>query len=97
MESLTGGTPPVRYLPCVVPCKLYFATFEIQNSCKIEILIKEAYTGHPFPFFKDFSIFGNVEPGKKYEVKNARSSLVFGDPTKSDWVLSEVDMIDSGI
>ncbi|MDY4047429.1 ATP-binding cassette domain-containing protein, partial [Negativibacillus massiliensis] len=24
MENLTGGTPPVRYLPCVVPCKLYF-------------------------------------------------------------------------
>ena len=23
MENLTGGTP-VRYLPCVVPCKLYF-------------------------------------------------------------------------
>ena len=20
-----GGTPPVRYLPCVVPCKLYFS------------------------------------------------------------------------
>ena len=26
MENLTGGTPPVRYLPCVVPCKLYFAS-----------------------------------------------------------------------
>lgn len=26
MENLTGGTPPVRYLLCVVPCKLYFAT-----------------------------------------------------------------------
>ena len=26
MENLTGGTPPVRYLPCVVPCKLYFLT-----------------------------------------------------------------------
>ena len=26
MENLTGGTPPVRYLPCVVPCKLYFIT-----------------------------------------------------------------------
>ena len=26
MENLTGGTPPVRYLPCVVPCKLYFST-----------------------------------------------------------------------
>lgn len=25
MENLTGGTPPVRPLPCVVPCKLYFA------------------------------------------------------------------------
>ena len=24
MENLTSGTPPVRYLPCVVPCKLYF-------------------------------------------------------------------------
>ena len=24
MENLTGGTPPVRYLLCVVPCKLYF-------------------------------------------------------------------------
>jgi hypothetical protein len=27
MENLTGGTPPVRYLPCVVPCKLYFVAF----------------------------------------------------------------------
>ena len=25
MENLTGGTPPVRYLLCVVPCKLYFS------------------------------------------------------------------------
>ena len=28
MENLTGGTPPVRPLPCVVPCKLYFAELE---------------------------------------------------------------------
>ncbi|MGN8891190.1 hypothetical protein, partial [Dysosmobacter sp. HCP28S3_G4] len=28
MENLTGGTPPVRYLPCVVPCKLYFTPGE---------------------------------------------------------------------
>lgn len=28
MENLTGGTPPVRYLPCVVPCKLYFTVKE---------------------------------------------------------------------
>ena len=31
MENLTGGTPPVRPLPCVVPCKLYFPTF-VTNS-----------------------------------------------------------------
>ncbi|EAK6767164.1 isoprenylcysteine carboxylmethyltransferase family protein, partial [Campylobacter jejuni] len=24
MENLTGGNPPVRPLPRVVPCKLYF-------------------------------------------------------------------------
>ena len=29
MENLTGGTPPVRYLPCVVPCKLYFTKIQI--------------------------------------------------------------------
>ena len=29
MENLTGGTPPVRYLPCVVPCKLYFTEAQI--------------------------------------------------------------------
>ena len=28
MENLTGGTPPVRPLPCVVPCKLYFTNAE---------------------------------------------------------------------
>ena len=30
MENLTGGTPPVRPLPCVVPCKLYFSVIEIK-------------------------------------------------------------------
>lgn len=29
MENLTGGTPPVRYLLCVVPCKLYFTSVPI--------------------------------------------------------------------
>ena len=28
MENLTGGNPPVRPLPCVVPCKLYFAVIK---------------------------------------------------------------------
>ena len=33
MENLTGGTPPVRYLPCVVPCKLYFGVLKITQDC----------------------------------------------------------------
>ncbi|WP_444336884.1 hypothetical protein [Phascolarctobacterium succinatutens] len=36
MENLTGGTPPVRYLPCVVPCKLYFAEGEAIGFAKGE-------------------------------------------------------------
>ena len=32
MENLTGGTPPVRYLPCVVPCKLYFTQIKIYEA-----------------------------------------------------------------
>ena len=32
MENLTGGTPPVRYLPCVVPCKLYFHVCEATKA-----------------------------------------------------------------
>ncbi len=35
MENLTGGTPPVRPLPCVVPCKLYFA--EVYTSADPEL------------------------------------------------------------
>ena len=32
MENLTGGNPPVRPLPCVVPCKLYFAGVQTNLS-----------------------------------------------------------------
>ena len=37
MENLTGGTPPVRYLPCVVPCKLYFEKCKITRWCPFGI------------------------------------------------------------
>lgn len=38
MENLTGGTPPVRYLPCVVPCKLYFIVVNTTYSITIRIV-----------------------------------------------------------
>ena len=41
MENLTGGTPPVRPLPCVVPCKLYFAEIDTSACNMAEYLIKE--------------------------------------------------------
>ena len=31
-----GGTPPVRYLLCVVPCKLYFAEDKISDQISIK-------------------------------------------------------------
>ena len=39
MENLTGGNPPVRPLPCVVPCKLYFTGQEL-TSPEIGIMTK---------------------------------------------------------
>ena len=41
MENLTGGTPPVRDLPCVVPCKLYFAELEQKSSKHIRFTLSD--------------------------------------------------------
>ena len=38
MENLTGGTPPVRYLPCVVPCKLYFTSKETKGMNYLDVI-----------------------------------------------------------
>ncbi len=73
------------------------AIFEVNAPCSATIKIIKAYTGHPFPFFTNFNICGNIKPGIKYEIKNAKTSLVFGDPSKSQYVFSEVDIIDSGM
>lgn len=42
MENLTGGTPPVRYLPCVVPCKLYFGAVETIDDKKKSVDLRNA-------------------------------------------------------
>lgn len=71
------------------------AIFELEGVENVSFLIKKAYTGHPFPFFKDFTIDGMLQSGKKYEIKCKENSLLFGDPTKSKYVFSEVEVIDS--
>ena len=43
MENLTGGTPPVRYLPCVVPCKLYFT--EVKAPAGYTLMTEPLFTG----------------------------------------------------
>ena len=43
MENLTGGTPPVRYLPCVVPCKLYFPFTKTKVIYSYDFIIKAGY------------------------------------------------------
>ena len=43
MENLTGGTPPVRYLLCVVPCKLYFT--EVKAPAGYPLMTEPLFTG----------------------------------------------------
>ena len=79
MENLTGGTPPVRYLPCVVPCKLYFNNEYIPNHPD-KAWIKEAYSKAVknsiedgctafTRFFKHQSDFPNFKKKGKSDVK----------------------------
>ena len=44
MENLTGGNPPVRPLPCVVPCKLYFASDK--NTCRDSSHLEVSLSGN---------------------------------------------------
>ena len=53
MENLTGGTPPVRYLLCVVPCKLYFIFLKengtISRRPALLRVRSDAASAHIFP------------------------------------------------
>ena len=55
MENLTGGTPPVRYLPCVVPCKLYFLIALIYWSCGFTLYV----VFPPMPFLVGYYIMNH--------------------------------------
>ena len=71
------------------------ASFEIEEkTVSVSLTIKKAYTGGLS--FVDFTIEGAVEQGKKYEVKMVNNAFL-GNPAKATWMLSEVDVIDSGI
>ena len=57
MENLTGGTPPVRYLPCVVPCKLYFAYGQKTPAEVVQDWMNSP--GHCATLLGNYSEYGN--------------------------------------
>lgn len=61
MENLTGGTPPVRYLPCVVPCKLYFTFISntVQKQIREFTTLKDS-VGKFFLCFTNYLYFTNT-------------------------------------
>ena len=82
MENLTGGTPPVRPLPCVVPCKLYFDTDEITVTMKITDAKQVQYAllaadGTAVPL-------GGAQPVAKATWTGARLALYARGGTKGD-------------
>ena len=84
MENLTGGTPPVRYLPCVVPCKLYFGV--IQNNSWLYPLSSD------FPFLGDDGLF-HVSVSVSFIGDDADSGTSLLHPNR---VIDKLYFIDSG-
>ena len=84
MENLTGGTPPVRYLPCVVPCKLYFGRGLRKTDTKKNVIVIDVVDeyGSMVKACNMHSIFANP-----YYVP-------FGDITKMDYKPGEMVIID---
>lgn len=74
------------------------ASFDIEANGAANIIFRQVPAG---PFGKtDFAVEGNIEMGKSYEVKRAGAtslSAIGANPSKYRWILSEVDVIDSGM
>ena len=68
MENLTGGTPPVRYLPCVVPCKLYFKNGYIKKLSALQFYDEDKKT-----FLNGRQVIG------KCPISGCNSDKAYGD------------------
>ena len=66
------------------------AIFKLDKACEVSFFIKEVYTYHPFLFFKNFIIEGNLQPCKTYEIKSTEILQENQDPTKLKYFLSEI-------
>ena len=83
MENLTGGTPPVRYLPCVVPCKLYFIVLYIIQHCfrVIPLTYAQNQKAHLCAFLEH----GEIEISNN-QVENAIRPFVVG---RKGWLFAD--------
>ena len=68
-------------------------TLTVPDPTSLRFHVIHCYTGHPMPFYRDFDIYCNVEPGKKYQMRVMNQSLM--DPTKAKYGLTEVEIIDA--
>ena len=64
-----GGTPPVRYLPCVVPCKLYFPVEEIIPDPKDVVFYEVVMEGRK-EYEDAYLVTGNIKhfPARSFVV-----------------------------
>ena len=94
MENLTGISAPVRPLPCVVPCKLYFLAFEtlvewtgIGKTDKIKIReeVLAAVENHRINLSKinDEKALQYIAGFKRYSTERVMKSLV-GEFTQNE-------------
>lgn len=67
MENLTSGIPPVRYLPCVVPCKLYFDENHTTTDYEIRFEQEES------PIILDCLPHGLLSGKSFYQWKNTQA------------------------
>ena len=78
MENLTGGTPPVRYLLCVVPCKLYFEPGETKEQALIRECREEL--GITIAVGEPFMEVTHTYPDLTVHLSLFHSSIVSGEP-----------------
>ncbi|MBO4381154.1 MAG: zinc ribbon domain-containing protein [Clostridia bacterium] len=67
------------------------ATFELEKPTTLRFHILHCYTGKYY--YRDFDIFLNAAPGKKYQMRVTKQAFI--DPTRAEFGLAEVEVIDS--
>ena len=95
MENLTGGTPPVRYLLCVVPCKLYFAIIIEIEIAKVVREISPRYQ-EILQINKKYCFYGEITKDYGDEV-TVKTRAQFNNFYYIGYLKKQMDRIDPDI